>query len=50
MVLTGAMLDGCIGTGIDASAAFDAFCDFFCDSFAVDKFENFNGACGDAFT
>ncbi len=48
--LAGAMFYGCMGAGVDASAAFDAFCDLFCDCFSVDEFKNFDGACGDAFT
>ncbi len=44
------MFDGVVGACVDAGAAFDAFCDFFCDCFSVDEFEDFDGAGGDAFS
>jgi hypothetical protein len=44
------MFNGSVWTGVDARAAFDAVPYFFCDRFSVNKFKDFHGACGDAFT
>jgi|WetSurMetagenome_2_1015567.scaffolds.fasta_scaffold01046_12 hypothetical protein len=44
------MFNCCVGTGIGASAAFNAFFDVFCNRFAVDQLKDLNGAGGDAFT
>ena len=48
-MLTGTMLDRGVRARVHTSTAFNAFCDIFCDSFAVHHFKDLHGAGSHAF-